>query len=96
MSASVAVVSAMCPVLARVAHPFAGEERFDVEEVVGPACDIEQCGHRCHLLDLVLEEPEHELFAQRVVSRPGRGEKFLDAVRDLNLLGEGEDQRFLR
>ena len=90
MGASVTMVSAApsSPVLAGVAHPLAGQEGLDVEKVVRPAGDVEQRRHRCHLLDLLLEEPKHELFTQGIVFRPGRGKQFLDAVRDRNLLGK--------
>ena len=98
MGASVAVMSPVpcSPVLAGVAHPLAGQEGLDVEEVVRPAGDVEQRGHRGHLLDLLLEEPEHELVHPGGRFPPGPRRKFLDAVRDLNLLGEGKDQGFLR
>ncbi len=78
-----------------VADAFAGEQVFDVEEVVGAAGDVQQCGHRGDLLDLFLEEPEHELLAQGIVFGPGGGEEFLDVFGDFLFLREGQGQWFL-
>src|SRR4029079_13334792 len=78
-----------------VADAFTGQEVFDVEEVVRAPGNVQQGGHRGDLLDLFLEEPQHELLAQGVVFSPGRGEDCLDVLRNLLFLSEGQGEGFL-
>ena len=79
---------------AGVADALARDEVLDVEEVVlGALGDREQRVHRRDLLDLLLEEPEHGLLAERITLGPGGLEQRLDLPGDLLLLREGELDR---
>src|SRR5665648_540990 len=56
-----------------------GEVVLDLEPVVARAHGDRQQGVHCgDLLDLLLEEPQHELLTESVLLGPGRPEKCLD------------------
>src|SRR5690606_26675788 len=50
-------------------------------------------GHAGDLLDLLLQEPQHGLLAERIRLRPRRGEEALDLLGDALLLREREGDR---
>src|SRR4051794_15739952 len=66
-------------------------DRLDV--VAGASDDGEQVVHRGDLLDLLLDEPLHELLGGEVALLPGGPGEREDLLRDALLLREGELHR---